>query len=100
MPSYQYRCDKCGKRFKRTETISEHEGAKPQCPKCGSKKGHLRAGPCLRGDVKEKLARPPLADRGIRRAWPKDAMSPPDRHRQARSVEWNDLRQSATSASS
>ena len=38
MPSYQYRCDKCGKRFERTETISEHEGAKPQCPKCVSKK--------------------------------------------------------------
>jgi putative FmdB family regulatory protein len=38
MPSYQYRCDKCGKRFERTETISEHEGAKPQCPKCGCKK--------------------------------------------------------------
>jgi putative FmdB family regulatory protein len=25
MPTYQYRCEKCGKRFERTETISEHE---------------------------------------------------------------------------
>ena len=33
MPTYQYRCDKCGKKFERTETISEHETVKPQCPK-------------------------------------------------------------------
>ena len=38
MPTYQYRCDKCGKKFERTETISEHEGAKAKCPKCGSTK--------------------------------------------------------------
>ncbi len=38
MPTYQYRCEKCGKTFERTETISEHEAVKPQCPKCGSKK--------------------------------------------------------------
>jgi putative FmdB family regulatory protein len=38
MPAYQYRCDKCGEAFERTETISEHETAKPQCPKCGSKR--------------------------------------------------------------
>jgi len=30
MPTYQYRCEKCGKRFERTETISEHEAVKPQ----------------------------------------------------------------------
>jgi putative FmdB family regulatory protein len=38
MPSYQYRCAECGKAFERTETMSEHERAKPQCPKCGSMK--------------------------------------------------------------
>jgi putative FmdB family regulatory protein len=38
MPTYQYRCAECGKAFERTETISEHEKAKPQCPKCGSMK--------------------------------------------------------------
>lgn len=38
MPTYQYRCEKCGKKFKRTETISEHEIAKVKCPKCGSGK--------------------------------------------------------------
>jgi hypothetical protein len=29
---------KVRKKFERTETISEHEAAKPKCPKCGSKK--------------------------------------------------------------
>ena len=29
MPTYQYRCEKCGKKFERTETISEHEITKP-----------------------------------------------------------------------
>ena len=38
MPTYQYRCEKCGKKFERTETISEHEAKKSKCPKCGSKK--------------------------------------------------------------
>jgi putative FmdB family regulatory protein len=31
-------CEQCEKTFERTETISEHEAAKLQCPKCGSKK--------------------------------------------------------------
>jgi|SRR4029450_12862146 putative FmdB family regulatory protein len=38
MPTYSYRCDKCRKTFERTESISEHEKRKPQCPICGSKK--------------------------------------------------------------
>ena len=38
MPTYQYRCEKCGNWVERTETMSEHDTAKPQCPKCGSKK--------------------------------------------------------------
>jgi putative FmdB family regulatory protein len=38
VPTYQYRCENCGKTFERTETISEHEALKPPCPKCGSKK--------------------------------------------------------------
>ena len=29
MPTYQYRCEKCGKTFECTETMSEHEAAKP-----------------------------------------------------------------------
>jgi putative FmdB family regulatory protein len=38
MPTYQYRCEKCGKKFERIETISEREATKPKCAKCGSKK--------------------------------------------------------------
>jgi Zn finger protein HypA/HybF involved in hydrogenase expression len=30
--------EECRETFERTETISEHEAATPQCPKCGSKK--------------------------------------------------------------
>jgi putative FmdB family regulatory protein len=36
MPTYAYRCEKCGDMFERTETISEHGASKPPCPKCGS----------------------------------------------------------------
>jgi hypothetical protein len=32
MPTYQYRCEKCGKKFERTESISEHEATKPEMP--------------------------------------------------------------------
>jgi putative FmdB family regulatory protein len=38
MPTYSYRCEKCGENFERVETISEHEAAAAKCPKCGSKK--------------------------------------------------------------
>ena len=55
MPTYQYRCEECGKAFERTETISEHEKAKPQCPKCGSNEGVRCTGSCLRRNVKEEL---------------------------------------------
>jgi putative FmdB family regulatory protein len=38
MPTYQYRCENCGKTFERSETIAEHEALKPMCPECRSKK--------------------------------------------------------------
>lgn len=38
MPTYEHRCTKCGKAFERTESMAEHQAAKPSCPKCGSKK--------------------------------------------------------------
>jgi putative FmdB family regulatory protein len=38
MPTYTYHCDGRGHTFERTETISEHGKAKPQCPNCKSKK--------------------------------------------------------------
>lgn len=37
MPTYSYHCDKCGKDFDRSESISEHETATPRCPKCGGR---------------------------------------------------------------
>ena len=44
MPTYQFRCQACEQTFERTETISEHEVAKPQCPNCGSKKVSVMPG--------------------------------------------------------
>jgi putative FmdB family regulatory protein len=38
MPTYAYRCEQCEETFERSETISEHVMAKPQCPKCRSDK--------------------------------------------------------------
>jgi putative FmdB family regulatory protein len=37
VPTYQYRCEKCGKSFERIESMAEHENAKAKCPKCNSK---------------------------------------------------------------
>ena len=53
MPTYQYRCNECGKSFERTETITEHEAAKVRCPKCNSKKGDPSAGSRSRRDIQE-----------------------------------------------
>ena len=38
MPSYSYRCEKCGKAFTRVESVTAHGSRKPACPKCGSKR--------------------------------------------------------------
>jgi putative FmdB family regulatory protein len=38
MPTYDYRCDKCGKKFSRIEPISQHGRKRPKCPKCSSVK--------------------------------------------------------------
>jgi putative FmdB family regulatory protein len=38
MPTYAYRCEQCGETFERVETISEHDIARPRCPKCESDK--------------------------------------------------------------
>ena len=36
MPTYDYACRKCGKRFALVMTMSEHERKKARCPKCSS----------------------------------------------------------------
>jgi putative FmdB family regulatory protein len=38
MPTYTYRCEKCGKTFNRVETMSAHGTVKPICPKCKGRK--------------------------------------------------------------
>lgn len=37
MPVYDYHCKSCGKSFEIVLTLTEHEGRKVTCPKCGSK---------------------------------------------------------------
>lgn len=38
MPTYEYQCESCRKRFTRVESISRHGRARPKCPKCKSTK--------------------------------------------------------------
>ena len=38
MPTYDYRCEKCRKKFSLVMTIGEHDRKRPKCPKCGSRK--------------------------------------------------------------
>jgi len=44
MPTYQYRCQKCGARFQRTESMAEHDPDKTRCPKCKSKRVNQQLG--------------------------------------------------------
>jgi putative FmdB family regulatory protein len=34
MPTYEYQCEKCGKRFSVKQSIAEHGNVKVLCPKC------------------------------------------------------------------
>lgn len=36
MPSYEFKCDKCGSKFTLFLSISEYEKTKFRCPKCKS----------------------------------------------------------------
>jgi putative FmdB family regulatory protein len=36
MPTYEYVCDRCQKRFSVIMSFDEHDRRKPKCPKCGS----------------------------------------------------------------
>lgn len=37
MPTYQYRCKKCGEAFELTEHMTDHTATQHKCPKCKSK---------------------------------------------------------------
>ena len=36
MPTYEYSCKACSKKFSLTMGIAEHDRKRPKCPKCGS----------------------------------------------------------------
>jgi len=38
MPTYDYKCTECRKKFTETQTFEEHDGKRVKCPKCGSQK--------------------------------------------------------------
>jgi putative FmdB family regulatory protein len=38
MPTYDYSCLSCGKKFSAKMTIGDHDKRKASCPKCGGKK--------------------------------------------------------------
>lgn len=38
MPSYDYQCEKCNKKFTLVLSMKEHDAKKGKCPKCGGKK--------------------------------------------------------------
>ncbi|MEI9479422.1 MAG: zinc ribbon domain-containing protein [Deltaproteobacteria bacterium] len=38
MPSYDYRCPECKKKFSVMLTMKQHDARKAKCPKCGGKK--------------------------------------------------------------
>ncbi len=38
MPTYEYQCSECNKKFTVVQSISEHGKVKVSCPKCKSKK--------------------------------------------------------------
>jgi putative FmdB family regulatory protein len=42
MPTYEYQCEKCRKRFTVIQRISEHTGRSPACPKCRSRSTRQR----------------------------------------------------------
>ncbi|EPC01625.1 hypothetical protein L861_16535 [Litchfieldella anticariensis FP35 = DSM 16096] len=37
MPTYQYRCKKCGEEFELSEHMTDHTSTQHECPKCKSK---------------------------------------------------------------
>ncbi len=38
MPTYEYRCPACNKKFNIILSISDHDTKKAKCPKCGGRK--------------------------------------------------------------
>ena len=53
MPTYDYRCEKCGKRYAVVQRISEHAGRAPACPKCKSRRVRRELGSFYAKTVKK-----------------------------------------------
>ena len=53
MPSYDYQCEKCRKRFAVVQRISEHTGRSPACPKCKSRRTRQLLSPFYAKTVKK-----------------------------------------------
>jgi len=47
MPTYDYSCEKCGKKFSVSHSIMEHAKKKVSCPKCKSRKVRVTISSCL-----------------------------------------------------
>ena len=57
MPTYEYRCQKCGHVFERNEHVADHEKSHPQVLQVREFAGGSRYGELLREDVQKELAR-------------------------------------------
>lgn len=53
MPTYEYECEQCGKRFAKIEPISRHTGRAPKCPRCRSLKTHQVTSPFFAKTVRK-----------------------------------------------
>ena len=38
MPTYEFRCSGCGKKFEHQETVAQHDRHREVCPDCSSRK--------------------------------------------------------------
>jgi putative FmdB family regulatory protein len=36
MPTYEYRCAKCSRKFQVVMSVADHDRRRPKCPKCSS----------------------------------------------------------------
>ena len=55
MPTYEYQCQACKKKFAVVQTISEYGRKKVECPKCQSKRVKRLVSPFM-----VKTSRPPV----------------------------------------
>ena len=47
MPNYAYACPKCGERFDKLMTMTEHDTKRPRCPECKAQAKHVLFAPAV-----------------------------------------------------